>query len=167
MSIIPDTELISLFGRNDKGLAEMWSCSMKKRRIEDMEGSTPEENWARIGIKIGESVDFRDLKTLQENYFCSVILYFEEDLARDSTYAQDQKKNLHIPEFERPFVSLPAFIRFVSQFDPEFTRKLNEFPLMVEIVAIETYQSREGEKPVPLIKGLMPFHDELDNLPEG
>ena len=139
---------------------------MKKRRIEDVEGSTPEEKWAQLGIKTGELVDFRDLKALQERYFCAVALYFEEQIARESTYEQDIGLYLHIPEFERPFVSIPSFIRFVSEFDPDFYRKLNEFPLMVEIVGIEHYQSKKEEKPVPLIKGLMPFHDEMDALPE-
>ena len=139
----------------------------KKRRIEDEEGSTTEEKWARIGIKIGELVDFRDLKALQDTYFCTVVLYFEEQRARESTYAQDIKEESQVPEFERPFISLQGFERFVSQFDPDFPRKLNEFPLMVEIVGIETFQSVGSDLAVPLIKGLMPFLDELDTLPEG
>jgi hypothetical protein len=64
------------------------------------------------------------------------------------------------PDLERPFISLDEFLRFATESDPLFTRRLDELPLVVEVVAYGELRTQEG-KPVPYVKGVMPFLDEL------
>ncbi|MDD3070040.1 MAG: hypothetical protein PHX88_02445 [Methanoculleus horonobensis] len=124
------------------------------------EGTAFPPDLERLGIVAGAKIDIRDLDAMGRRHNFQVFLYFEEDLARDSTLQEDLQKYDSVPETERPFVDLNAFLRFAAEQDPLFTRQLDELPLIIEVAAYGEYRTEKG-KPRPYVKGLMPFLDEL------
>ncbi|MDV2481793.1 hypothetical protein F8E02_07190 [Methanoculleus sp. Wushi-C6] len=124
------------------------------------EGTAFPPDLERLGIAPGAKIDIRDLNTLGKRHNFQVFLYFEEDLARDSTLRKDLQEYEDVPDLERPFIRLEAFLQFAAESDPLFTRRLDELPLVVEIVAYGEITMREGNS-VPYVKGVMPFLDEL------
>jgi len=124
------------------------------------EGTAFPPELERLGIIAGAKIDIRDLDKMGRRHNFQVFLYFEEDLARDSTLQEDLQKYIDVPETERPFVDLKAFLRFAGEQDPLFTRQLDDLPLIIEVVAYGEYRKQKG-KPGPYVKGLMPFLDEL------
>ena len=100
--------------------------------------------------------DFKDIRTLEHVTPERVILYFEPDLARNSTYAKDLAEFLDVPEHMRPFIDIAEFFDFQREMSPVFDESLAIVPLMVEIVGVETYEGNF------VIKGLLPFLDELE-----
>ena len=67
-----------------------------------------------------------------------------------------------VPVFERPYISVPDFLRFTQENDPSFEQTLQEFPLMVEIVSSGTTLAGTDGNDMPVVTGLMPFLDEMD-----
>lgn len=124
------------------------------------EGTTFPPDLERLGIAPGAKIDIRDLDTMGKRHNFHVFLYFEEDLARSSTLREDLQEYSDVPDLERPFISLDAFLRFATESDPLFTRRLDELPLVVEVVAYGELRTQEGELG-PYVKGVMPFLDEL------
>ena len=124
------------------------------------EGTAFPPDLERLGIVAGAKIDIRGLDAMGRRHNFQVFLYFEEDLARDSTLQEDLQKYDSVPETERPFVDLNAFLRFAAEQDPLFTRQLDELPLIIEVAAYGEYRTEKG-KPRPYVKGLMPFLDEL------
>ncbi len=124
------------------------------------EGTTFPPDLERLGIAPGTKIDIRDLDAMGKRHNFHVFLYFEESLARSSTLREDLQEYSDVPDLERPFISLGAFLRFATESDPLFTRRLDELPLVVEVVAYGELRTREG-KLVPYVKGVMPFLDEL------
>lgn len=124
------------------------------------EGRTFPPDLERIGVAPGAKIDIRDLDTLSKHHNFHVYLYFEEDLARDSTLRKDLQEYSDVPDLERPFIRLDAFLRFATESDPLFTQRLNELPLVVEVIAYGEIAIRGG-KNTPYVKGVMPFLDEL------
>ncbi|NMA10930.1 MAG: hypothetical protein GX932_07990 [Methanomicrobiales archaeon] len=114
----------------------------------------------RLGIVAGAKIDIRDLDAMGRRHNFRVYLYFEEDLAKDSTLREDLQEYRDVPDLDRPFVNLNAFLRFAAEQDPLFTRRLDELPLVIEVTAYGELRTEEG-KLVPYVKGLMPFLDEL------
>ena len=100
--------------------------------------------------------DFCDIRTLERVTPERVILYFEPDLARNSTYAQDLASHVGIPAHMCPFIEISEFFGFQREMSPMFDDSLTAVPLMVEIVGIEEHEG------VSHIKGLLPFLDEVD-----
>lgn len=98
------------------------------------EGTTFPPDLERLGIIPGAKIDIRDLDTMGKRHNFHIYLYFEEDLARDSTLKEDLQEYGDVPDLERPFIRLDAFLRFATESDPLFTRRLNELPLVVEVV---------------------------------
>lgn len=125
-----------------------------------LEGTAFPPELERLGITPGAKIDIRDLDMMGERHNFHVILYFEEDLARSSTLQKDLQEYSDVPDLERPFVSLNEFLRFATEQDPLFTRRLDELPLVIEIVAYGELRTQDG-KPIPYVKGVMPFLDEL------
>jgi hypothetical protein len=121
-----------------------------------------------LGIVPGAKIDIRDLEEIRKRYGFEVYLYFEEELARGSTVTEDIQEYNDVPDLERPFIELDAFLQFATESDPLFTRRLDELPLVVEIIAYGEVRG-EGEEPVEYVKGLMPFLDELEveDIPAG
>jgi len=124
------------------------------------EGTAFPPDLERLGIVPGAKIDIRELDAMRKRHNFHVYLYFEEDLARDSTLRKDLQEYGDIPDLERPFIRLDAFLRFATESDPLFIRRLDELPLVVEIVAYGNIGLREG-KLTPYVKGVMPFLDEL------
>jgi hypothetical protein len=124
-------------------------------------GTTTLEKIASLGIVGGRQIDIRELDTVSLKYGIEIFLFFEKDLVHTHTIEQviDQYKD--IPEFERPYIPVVRFIEFTKENDPSFTRTMEEFPLMVEIVVIGDMRAGDGRE-VPFVSGLMPFLDELD-----
>ncbi|HQD24966.1 MULTISPECIES: hypothetical protein [Methanoculleus] len=124
------------------------------------EGTAFPKDLESIGIVPGAKIDIRDLDTLSKQRNFHVYLYFEEDLARDSTLPKDLQEYSDVPDLERPFIRLDAFLRFATESDPYFVQRLNELPLVIEVIAYGELNIREGRS-IPYIKGVMPFLDEL------
>lgn len=104
----------------------------------------------------GIEVDIRDLEKINRDGSLEIILYFEEDLARNSTYAQDLITYQRYPEHERPFISLEGFLGFQREMNPMFDDALRSIPIHVSIINIT-----EREKGLQII-GLLPFVDEMN-----
>lgn len=124
------------------------------------EGTVFPPDLERLGIAPGAKIDIRKLGRMGERHNFHIYLYFEEDLARSSTLQEDLQEYSGAPILERPFVRLDTFLSFATESDPLFTRRLEEFPLVIEIVACGEIEVEE-RRPVAYVKGLMPFLDEL------
>jgi hypothetical protein len=124
------------------------------------EGTAFPPDLERLGIVPGAKIDIRELDRMGKRHNFHIYLYFEEDLAKSSTLKEDLQEYGDVPDLERPFVRLDAFLRFATESDPLFTRRLDELPLVIEVVAYGEIGIGE-RKPVAYIKGLMPFLDEL------
>ena len=124
------------------------------------EGTSFPQDLERLGIVPGAKIDIRELDKMGKRHNFHIYLYFEESLAKESTLQQNLQEYGDVPDLERPFIRLDAFLRFATESDPLFTQRLDELPLVVEVIAYGEIEAREG-KTVAYIKGLMPFLDEL------
>ena len=100
--------------------------------------------------------DFKDMRTLEKVTSELIILYFEPELARNSTYEKDLASHQGIPSHMCPFIEISEFLDFQREMSPMFDDSLASVPLMIEITGIEDYEGRT------VIKGLLPFLDEID-----
>ncbi|HOB18905.1 MAG TPA: hypothetical protein PKK74_09485 [Candidatus Methanoculleus thermohydrogenotrophicum] len=124
------------------------------------EGTAFPPDLERLGIVPGAKIDIRDLDRMGRRHNFQIFLYFEEDLVRSSTLQEDLREFGDVPDLERPFIRLDAFLKFATESDPLFARRLEELPLVIEVVAYG--EMKIGERGlVAYIKGLMPFLDEL------
>jgi len=124
-------------------------------------GTTPVEKLGSLGVFEGRTLDVRFLDEIARTYGVSVILFFEEDLARTCTLESLEQDFASVGEFERPFIAVSSFLSFTRENDPSFEQTMREFPLMVEIVTVGETCLKNG-KAVPYVAGLMPFLDELE-----
>lgn len=104
----------------------------------------------------GMVVDIRALEQISVRELCEIIVYFEKDLAYNSTYEKDLNEYGKFEEHERPFIHLPVFLEIQREMNPAFNEALSVIPLGVSIVRIE----QDGT--IPRIIGLLPFLDEMD-----
>ena len=100
--------------------------------------------------------DFKDIRTLEKNTPEIIILYFEEELARNSTYKKDLSAFQDIPAHMCPFIEINEFLAFQREMSPVFDDSLAAVPLMIEIIGIEEHEGNI------IVKGLLPFLDEMD-----
>ena len=124
-------------------------------------GTTPVEKLGSLGIFEGRSLDVRFLDEIARTYGVTVILFFEEALARTRTLESVQQEFAPVGEFERPYIAVGSFLKFTRENDPSFEQTMREFPLLVEIVSVSETRFNVG-KTVPYVAGLMPFLDELE-----
>ena len=124
-------------------------------------GTTPAEKLGTIGVTEGRALDVRFLDEIARTYGVTVILFFEEDLARTRTFESVQQEFSHAGEFERPYIAVGSFLKFTRENDPSFEQTMRELPILIEIVMVGETSTKEGGT-VPYIAGLMPFLDELD-----
>jgi len=115
-----------------------------------------------FAVAPGEKVDILELEELGSRYGIEIYLYFEEDLARNSTLQKDMEDYTAVPEYERPFIRLEKFITFAASQDPEFRDKLKELPLILEVIACGEI-TREGADH-RYITTLMPFLQDMEAL---
>jgi hypothetical protein len=136
---------------------------MKKRNAwSALPGSTPAEKLQVLGVEKNMRVDIRRLDEISRKYGVTVYLFFEEDLARNRPLETVMQEFGSVPVFERPYISVPDFLRFTRENDPSFEQTLREFPLMVEIVSSGTLLAGTDGNDVPVVTGLMPFLNEID-----
>lgn len=133
----------------------------EKHAFADLEGSDVGEKFASVRISPGTRIDILELQRLSRRYGFRAVVYFEEEMAQKGDLAADEKAYADVPETERPFISVDAFLTFAREYDPySFEIRLKELPIMIEIVAVG---EDAGE---PYVTGLMPFLDELDTFKE-
>jgi len=133
----------------------------EKYAFNDLDGNTVQEKFAALGIEPGARIDILELQRLSERYTFRSVIYFEEDMARKGDLEDDDKEYAGVPESDRPFVSVEAFLKFAREYDPySFDLRLQELPIMIEIVGVGMIMEK------PYVTGLMPFLDELENFEE-
>jgi len=125
-------------------------------------GTTPTEKLGRLGLIPGITVDIRKCASIADNYGVSIWLFFEEDLARGQPLESVLAEFAGVPEYERPVILVDSFLRFTRENDPSFEQTMEEFPLMVEIIATGECRGDGSGSPEPYVTCLMPFLDELD-----
>ncbi|MDD4566600.1 hypothetical protein L21_1802 [Methanoculleus chikugoensis] len=87
-----------------------------------------------IGLAAGMRLGLDRLKDLQERRDVEVILYFDEDLARNSTLEADYADFRIVPVQARPFMPLAVFLRVIAERDPEFSERTCREPPVVEVL---------------------------------
>jgi len=97
-------------------------------------GETFLEKFAAIGLSSGEKKDIRELKRLVERYGFDVYLYFDEDLVRRSSLSCDLEDFAIVPPAARPFMELQRFFTILKEEDPELLSRLDQEPVIVEII---------------------------------
>jgi hypothetical protein len=127
-----------------------------------LRGSTLPEKLASIGIERGRMLDIRNLDAIGRDYGIGIYLFFEKKLATTRTLADVQAEYRDVPEYERPYVRVDRFLRFTKENDPSFNQTLEEFPLMIEIVAVGEMSDAVTGRPTPFVTGLMPFLEDFD-----
>lgn len=118
---------------------------------------TSSSDKTKTGLIPGKKVDIRVLEAIARQGEVQIILYFEEDLARTSTYIQDLITYAKDPEHERPFIEILSFLKFQREMSPYFNEALNTVPLIITILSVDEEQNGR-----PVIKGVLPFLDEMD-----
>ena len=134
---------------------------MKRRSLDTVKGANFEEKMNSLSIAVGKPTDVMELIKIKRLYGIEVVLYFEPELADNSTYEKDLADFAADDEFERPFIAAEKFVEFGKENDPTFESRLKEFPLMVTVHSFGERKTESGT-PVKYIKALMPFLDEFD-----
>lgn len=134
---------------------------MKRKNIADLPGDTTEEKFSSMGIIKGEKYDVLDLRKKGRLFSVDVVLYFEPELAVNSTYEKDLADFADEPVEGRPFVPVDFFLKFGEENDPSFKGRLKEFPLEIKVVDLGAIKNPDGRDSY-YIKGVMPFLDEFD-----
>lgn len=109
------------------------------------------------GLEVGKKVDIRVLEAIARKGDVLIILYFEEDLAKTSSYGEDLKEYGQFPDDERPFIELVSFMSFQRKMSPCFDDALTTVPLNITI-----HSNSEEYNGKSVIKGILPFLDEMD-----
>ena len=134
---------------------------MKRRSLDTVKGANFEEKMTSLSIAVGKPTDVMELIKIKRLYGIEVVLYFEPELADNSTYEKDLADFADDDEFERPFIAAEKFGELGKENDPTFESRLKEFPLMVTVHSFGERKTESGT-PVKYIKALMPFLDEFD-----
>ncbi len=128
--------------------------------------SSIEERIAAEGVIAGAQVDIRTLKRIAEEENVDVVLYWEEDMGRAAEYEADVERYGNLPEENRPFITIGAFLKFFSEtyamFPKPVDELLEEIPISIEITAVRDYTPKGQTTVRTLIAGLMPFRDEME-----
>jgi len=134
----------------------------RKKAWSALPGTAPAEKLQVLGVEPHGLVDIRQLDEISRGYGVTVYLFFEEDLARNRSLESVIGEYGSVPVFERPYISVPDFLRFTRENDPSFEQTLQDFPLMVEIVSSSSTLAGPDGSDHPVVTGLMPFLDEMD-----
>ena len=97
------------------------------------------------------------MRDLQERHELEVILYFDEDLARNSTLDTDFADFRIVPVQARPFMPLQIFLRVMAEHDPGFADRMRREPPAVEVLETGTFNRYSGcvQCTRPYVKGLL------------
>lgn len=124
-------------------------------------GTTPAEKLGALGFSPGKKVDIRELAAAATTYGIAVYLFFEEQLARSTALELVIHKFRDVPEFERPYVRIGDFLRFVQENDPSFEQVMQAHPIMIEIITVAEIAANPNVPALVYITGVMPYSDEL------
>jgi hypothetical protein len=124
-------------------------------------GTTPAEKLAPLGFAPGKKVDIRELAAAAGTYGIAVYLFFDEQLARSTALELVIHKFHDVPEFERPYVRIEDFLRFVHENDPAFQGVMQAHPIMIEILHVAEIAANPNVPALVYIIALMPYLDEL------
>ncbi len=115
------------------------------------------EELESIGLTVGVHLPLGRLKELQERHGLEVILYFDEDLARNSTLDADHVDFQIVPVQARPFMPLAVFLQVMAERDPEFARRMRDESPVVEVLETGTIDHYSGCVLCtrPYVKGLL------------
>lgn len=110
-----------------------------------------------LGLAAGARITLVNLKELQERHGFEAILYFDEDLARNSTFGADAADFRIVPVQARPFMPLAVFLQVMAEHDPVFLDRTREEPPLVEILETGLIDSGSGcvRCVKPYVKGLL------------
>ena len=103
----------------------------------------PEELKA-LGLAVGGRLGLDRLKDLQERLNVEIILYFDEDLARNSTPDADYEDFRIVPVQARPFMPFAIFLRTMAEHDPGFADRMRREPPTAEVLEIGTLDRGSG-----------------------
>jgi hypothetical protein len=124
-------------------------------------GTTPAEKLGALGFAPGKKVDIREIAAAATTYGIAVYLFFEEQLARSTALELVIHKFRDVPEFERPYVRIGDFLRFVQENDPSFEQVMQAHPIMIEIITVAEIAANPNVPALVYITGVMPYSDEL------
>ena len=115
------------------------------------------EEFKSIGLTAGARLPLGRLKDLQERHEFEAILYFDEDLARNSTLDADHGDFQIVPVQARPFMPLAVFLQVMAERDPEFARRMRDESPVVEVLETGTIDHYSGCVLCtrPYVKGLL------------
>ena len=65
------------------------------------------------------------------------------------------------PEFERPYVRVEEFLRFVQENDPTFHQVMQAHPITPEVITVAEIAANPAIPALVYITALMPYLDEL------
>jgi hypothetical protein len=129
----------------------------------DTADTTAAELCESLGLKAGDGVDIRKLRALSETHGIETYLYWEEDLAREGDLERDLRDYADVPEENRPFIHIDAFIKFFTETYAMFPKSTDElFEAIPLRITIMSFGRRSSAKKKVYIIGLMPFLDEMD-----
>jgi hypothetical protein len=120
-----------------------------------------DEMFARLGLVSGRMVDVRTLAPAEHDCSIEVYVYFDPDLARTSTLADDLRNFAPVSDLARPFMRLYRFLAVMKKRDPEFAAHMEAEPLMGEIVELG-----EREEYFGCVLHMSPFVKVLLSPPE-
>ncbi|MCM2464812.1 hypothetical protein [Methanoculleus oceani] len=129
---------------------------MTETGYETFSPGDPEE-LESIGFAVGVRLGLDRLKDLQERHELEVILYFDEDLARNSTLEADFADFRIVPVQARPFMPLAVFLQVLTEHDPGFADRMRREPPIVEVLETGTIDRYSGCVLCtrPYVKGLL------------
>ncbi|HOI13134.1 MAG TPA: hypothetical protein PLG75_04715 [Methanoculleus sp.] len=115
------------------------------------------EELGPLGLAVGVQLGLDRLRDLQERHELEVILYFDEDLARNSTLDADHADFQIVPVQARPFMPLAVFLQVVAEHDPGFADRMRREPPAVEVLETGMFNRYSGcvQCTRPYVKGLL------------
>ncbi|MBA7483184.1 hypothetical protein ES707_18695 [subsurface metagenome] len=116
---------------------------MTETGYETFSRGEPEE-LGSIGLAVGVRLPLGRLKDLQERHGFEAVLYFDEDLARNSTLDADHADFRIVPVQARPFMPLAVFLQVMVERDPQFACRMRQEPPVVEILETGTINRYSG-----------------------
>lgn len=124
-------------------------------------GTSPAEKLGSLGLVRGKNVDLRELAAAAHTYGIAVYLFFEEQLARTTSLELVIHQYRDLPAFERPYVRVEDFLRFVQENDPAFEQVMQASPIMLEIITVAEIAANPEIPALVYITAMMPYVDEL------
>jgi hypothetical protein len=124
-------------------------------------GTTPAEKLRSLGLAQKKKADLRELAAAAHTYGIVVYLFFDEQIARTTSLELVIHQYRDVPAFERPYVRVEDFLRFVQENDPSFQQVMQANPIMPEIITVAEIAANPAIPALVYITALMPYGDEL------